>query len=64
MLDNVGQYQDTVQVLSGCHQNNAGKVLYNIRIQSGCCLDVIRIMQGQCWAISGYSRGAVWTSSE
>ena len=32
-------------MLSGCHQNNAGIMVDNIRIQSGCCLDVIRLMQ-------------------
>ena len=51
-------------MLSGCHQNNAGTMVGNIGIQSGCCLDVIRIMQGQCCTISGYSPGAVWMSSE
>ena len=51
-------------MLSGCHQNNAEAMLDNNRIQSGCCLDVIRIMQGQCCTISGYSPGAVWMSPE
>ena len=32
-------------MLSGCHQNNAGTMEGNIGIQSGCCLDVIRIMR-------------------
>ena len=64
MQDNVGQYWDTVRVLSGCHQNNAEEMVGNIGIQYGCCLDVIRIMQRQCWTITGYSLGAVWMSLE